>query len=401
MEHYSWNLQRVRLRLVHGDLFSVGSDAIVNSEQTDFQLAYNAKSISGQIRSREEQVVQTALDRQTGSRIQPKGTVLATEGGRISGLIYHLGFRDPHEWPDDAEEETEFINIIRNGIGSILRRTDKDEISSIAFPLIGCGVFGLNPELLAYEFVSEILQYVRTRKSKDNLEISLVVSKSDDLRPILQAALQAALDSAPTADASDYGLETGIHFLDRFAAEKLNSHHSEWCGWMLTRYFELLMRFMFAHMSKPLKVLPSHIIDPHYPISFAIIRVKALELTEMVPSEAGWASYFSDRIKEDLRRERSILESINRDKNDIAHGKEPRGADEIFEDIRTFIDVERWIRTVSELQTPSTSEIEPWVIENVTGEVGVLESWSESTYRYVGPITGETFEISRQPEGGA
>ena len=99
MENYSWNLKRVCFRLVHGDLFSVGSKAIVNSEQTDFQLAYNENTISGQIRSKEGLAVQAALDRQTDKRIQPKGTVLSTEGGHISDVIYHLGFRDPREWP--------------------------------------------------------------------------------------------------------------------------------------------------------------------------------------------------------------------------------------------------------------------------------------------------------------
>ena len=398
MENYSWNLKRVCFRLVHGDLFSVGSKAIVNSEQTDFQLAYNENTISGQIRSKEGLAVQAALDRQTDKRIQPKGTVLSTEGGHISDVIYHLGFRDPREWPDDPEEETEFINIIRNGIGSILRQVDKDKNSSIAFPLIGCGIFGLNPELLAYEFVSELLHFVSRRKSETHLEISLVVSESDDLRPIIQAAVQAAIDSSSSQDASHYCLETGVDYLDKFAGEKLNSSHSEWCGWMLARYFELLVRFMFAHMANAVnpKVLPARIIDPNYPLTFAIIRVQTEKLSEMIPAGMGWASYFSDLIGEDLRRPRRILESINRDKNDIAHGKATRSADEIFEDIRTFIDIESWHQKASELKAPPMSELTPWIFENTAiGEVGVLHSWSESNYSYVGTVNGETFHIKR------
>ena len=59
---YQGNLKKVTFVFAVGDLFEAEVDAIVNSEQTDFILAGNSESISGQIRLRYGQSIQQELD---------------------------------------------------------------------------------------------------------------------------------------------------------------------------------------------------------------------------------------------------------------------------------------------------------------------------------------------------
>ena len=75
-------LKRVEFTLAAGDIFDAGVDAIVSSEQTDFVLAANPESLSGQIWNRYGDAVQRELDAATQDQVLGPGTVIDTSGGQ-------------------------------------------------------------------------------------------------------------------------------------------------------------------------------------------------------------------------------------------------------------------------------------------------------------------------------
>ena len=85
----SWNISSVEVRLQAGDIFDFPTEAIVNSEQTDFILSDSPDTVSGQIWHRWGSQVQDELDRQNGRAIRDPGTILVTRVQGLPKVIYH------------------------------------------------------------------------------------------------------------------------------------------------------------------------------------------------------------------------------------------------------------------------------------------------------------------------
>ena len=68
-------LRHVEFSLAIEDIFDAKVDAIVNSEQTDFVLSGNPKSLSGQIWKRYGDAVQRELNAVTNGQVLDPGTV--------------------------------------------------------------------------------------------------------------------------------------------------------------------------------------------------------------------------------------------------------------------------------------------------------------------------------------
>jgi len=93
---WRWSLGRVGLEVRHGDLLAGEERAWVNSEQTDFILAADGRSLSSQLRALWPQM-QAELSAQSKGRVQPAGTILVTSGPQ-GRLVFHAGFHDPQAW---------------------------------------------------------------------------------------------------------------------------------------------------------------------------------------------------------------------------------------------------------------------------------------------------------------
>ena len=89
---YRSKLRHLVFTLAVGDIFDASVDAIVNSEQTDFVLSKNLKTLSGQIWSWYGDAVQSELDAVREGRVLGPGTVIATSGGSDFKRIFHAGF---------------------------------------------------------------------------------------------------------------------------------------------------------------------------------------------------------------------------------------------------------------------------------------------------------------------
>ena len=71
---YRGKLKHIDFTLATGNIFDASVDAIVSSEQTDFVLSKNAKSLSGQIWKRYGDTIQRELNAATGGQVLGPGT---------------------------------------------------------------------------------------------------------------------------------------------------------------------------------------------------------------------------------------------------------------------------------------------------------------------------------------
>jgi len=404
----SWQLGDLKFHLIEGDLFEVSVDAIVNSEQTDFKLSGNPHTISGQIRRLFGQDIQDDLDSLTGNKTLPPGTVLKTiSQGRYSA-VFHAGFHHPLVWLDKTEENshTEHVRIIRHCIREILEDLRGEEIASIAFPLIGCGTFELDPDLLAYEFATEVAQFALLERFSAPKEVHLVVRNPEIIDGVLRAVVQAFIDRIPQLPDSEL-LSLGVSYLDQFERDSIRSHEPKWLAWMLARYCELLTGYLFyqlATASAP-PVAPQNIMELDRPASFGLIRSEASRLAKsnsLMDCKKEWTRFFINMLRRDLEQERR-LERINRDRNDIAHGRNFRDPKEIYKDLVDFLSVDEWREMLRNVGSPGVGGLQPWVLEcppdtidtptEQRRELGVLERWGAKRWTYLVPHTGVTFKV--------
>ena len=90
--HQSWNIGAAELHVVHGDIFDLPVESIVNPENTRFDMTRSVTGIiSGQLSGRYAPAIQHELYRQTQNEALPVGTVLETSGFADYTRIYHIG----------------------------------------------------------------------------------------------------------------------------------------------------------------------------------------------------------------------------------------------------------------------------------------------------------------------
>lgn len=151
-------LKHVEFTIAFGDLFDANVDAIVSSEQTNFVLASNVDSISGQIRRRFGNSIQRELDAATKGQVLHAGTVIDTSGGKDFARIFHAGFHEPGDRPRGPgdSQDTDYFEAIGSCIRQVLELVRALRLSSVAFPLIGCGRFGLDVKMLILQFLDAV-----------------------------------------------------------------------------------------------------------------------------------------------------------------------------------------------------------------------------------------------------
>lgn len=395
--HCTWRLGRTVFHLVRGDLFAAPVEAIVNSEQTDFQLDSSGATISGQISRRFGDAVQPELDRQTGGRALPVGTVLVTGGGPYRA-IFHAGFHHPSVFlgmsPDD--NGTEHLRVIRGCVRQVLDRARELGLRSVAFPLIGTGIFGLSPALLGFEFFEELAHAALAPGEGERPEVWLVVYDEGHLPAVLQAGVQAWLGLLP-ARPGWQPFRLGVPYLDRFEEQVVRCGDPQWAAWLVVRYAELLagyLLFLLAGSVNPPR-LPSDILGEDRPVTFGVLRREGLRLAEDTPladHASPWVRLAATILREERTAQR--LERVNHDRNHIAHGRSFRPASEIVAELSAFVRLEEWRRLLHEHGIPPLTTLGPWVCPESDGSgTGVLESWSRKGWTYVVPDTGVRFTV--------
>lgn len=194
--NYSWKIANFEFHIVSDDIFSLGVEAIVNCEQTDFILARNQSSISGQILSRFGYAVQRELVSKTGRVTQELGKIITTNGGSGIKTIYHAGIHDPMIFldPDIDSDQTEHLKIIRTCYREILDDFFSNSLISIAFPLLGTGLFNLDRKLAANEFFDQLLSACNKYSQVTGKQVWLVDKDPRNAEIMLQTIVQMLID---------------------------------------------------------------------------------------------------------------------------------------------------------------------------------------------------------------
>lgn len=391
---YTWKIESVNFHVFKGSIFDCPVEAIVNSEQTDFRLARRGASISAQIFQRFGQDTQEQLDRQTDGTTLTAGTVLRTTTDTYR-QIYHAGFHEPQDWALGEGHYARHVDAIRVCIREILDDFLRGPLRSIAFPLIGCGNFGLDQRILAYEFALAVVQAVRStdpRHLSEEKSVWLALLDAEDrqrsFRELIQDIGQSFLDvhqgrplGAPLA--------VGVDYLDRFELIAMRAGFP-WNLWQMLRYSELVASFMFYHLAidrdhgrGPEQMFPQKFI------SFgAVVRAaKELAARPLVESESEWTTLFAALFGAEEQTWKRLVAS----RNDVAHGRHLATLEDVRKDIASCVRVERWQELVMHVE-PGLHRLEPWLICPKDGarvtEVAVIDTWANNKRVYLVPSTG-------------
>jgi O-acetyl-ADP-ribose deacetylase (regulator of RNase III) len=211
--------KHVKFTFAVGDLFEAKVDAIVSSEQTDFVLSGNPESISGQIWCRYGDLIQQELDQITKSQVLCAGTVIDTSGGKDFKRIFHAGFHKPDDWPGmaNSSQDADYFEAIGSCVGQVLESVRTLKLSSVAFPLIGCGIFGLDEKMLILQFLDAIESLDGRLQDGEELNVWLVILNPAQFRAAAGKFLELLLAARREMVAFDID-PTSVPILDRFAA---------------------------------------------------------------------------------------------------------------------------------------------------------------------------------------
>ncbi len=405
---FTWRIGSIALHVTDNDLFDLSVDAVVNSEQTDFVLSLDPKTISGQLYKRFGDSLQDELDRQTEGQRLPAGTVLKTPVAKSYRYIYHAGFHHPDEWIDDQDpesQEADSVRIIRRCVRSILSELTSGDVQSVAFPLIGTGVYNIDPSLLAYEFARELVDHAQHVGVQSRRDVWLSI-RSHNAAQLTEPLVQGLLDSL-------YGTPSlipnlGVGFLDRFNQQQLRAGDPSFRAWMLTRYAELLIEYFFfrlASVSEP-TVAVETALSPGKGISFGFLRLESQNLAIRLEQDdrvEGWPAYFVKQLRSDMQTGHR-LQRIIQDRNNLAHGKAARSPEAIEGDLLGLIDPNGWVITMEQFGIPAEDGLSPWIQpvpneekpEGGEKQFGLLDRWTHNYFEYLVPDTGEMFRLSRR-----
>jgi O-acetyl-ADP-ribose deacetylase (regulator of RNase III) len=333
------DLGHVKFSLAAGDIFDAKVDAIVSSEQTDFVLSGNPESLSGQIWKRYGAVVQRELDAATKGEVLDPGMVIDTSGGQDFKRIFHAGFHDPNDWPEmpgghlgtnwlvDTDRdfrETGYFAAIGSCITQILNTAVAQKIRSIVFPLIGCGVFGLDEKMLILQFLNAIEQFNdELIDCEQQLDVWLVIRDRTQFESVTGTFLDLLIHARKRLVLVCLK-RSGVPILDRFAARLAERTNEEWAKWQLCRYAEIAVEFMcygICRATCPAIALESLFEEGRAP-TFGVVREVATRLaaSSLIDPKA-WGARFFASVFQDVISTRA-LEAINAQRNDLAHGRQ-------------------------------------------------------------------------------
>jgi O-acetyl-ADP-ribose deacetylase (regulator of RNase III) len=394
-------LKRVELTFAVGDLFDAQVDAIVSSEQTDFVLSGNPESISGQIWRRYGEAIQQELDGATKGQVLRGGTVLETSGGNVFVRIFHAGFHEPDDWPGvpGGSQEADYFEAIGSCIRQVLESARAQRLSSVAFPLIGCGLFGLDEKMLILQFLDAVETLDERLKDGERLNVWLVIRDRDQFDSVIGVLFALLLRQRSETIAIQLE-RSGVPMLDRFAARLAQRSNEDWAKWQLCRFTEIALEIMCYGLCRATNPPPSpeSLFEEGEVATFGVVREHAMRFaaTPVMNMDAWGAKFFANVLKNDAAAR--ALEAVNTQRNNLAHGRKSLALAEIRELIVQGLQLDAW---------PNISQIDgelrladwiPWVAASsaVTRQTGLFERWQKNAIRYLVPETGEVFKVPRK-----
>ena len=398
---YQGNVGRVGFTLAQGDLFESKVEAIVNSEQTDFVLASNQHSISGQINERFGQTVQPELDLATNFEVFRAGTIVPTSGGGGFKKIYHAGVHEPGDWPGKAGCSTyaQILETIGSCLDQVLQKAASDGIKSVAFPLLGCGVLGLDERMLVLQFLHALEQFDRRWLGEIDIHIWLVIMDQRQMATVLSQLIGLLIEHREQTVPISVP-QTGVPILDRFASNFGQRSDANWAKWQLCRFTEIALEIMCYGLGRATTpaLTPESLFEEGMPATFGVVLEQALKFSTRSSDNlrSGWGANFFAHV---LRTDASIraLETLNSQRNNLAHGRTSMPVDEIKEMMLQSLQLKDWEQIPQTDGELRLADWIPWVVasSSVTGKIGLFERWQKNAIRYLVPETGEVFKVPR------
>jgi O-acetyl-ADP-ribose deacetylase (regulator of RNase III) len=394
-------LKHVEFTFAVGDLFGAEVDAIVSSEQTDFILATNPDSISGQISRRYGEAIQGELDAATKGQVLRAGTVLDTSGGAAFVRIFHAGFHEPEDWPGvpGGSSDADYFVAIGSCIRQVLDSAKAHGLSSVAFPLIGCGLFGLDEKMLIQQFLDVVETFDERLEDGQALNIWLVIRDRDQFESVVGVLLALLLRHRSETIAIQVE-QTGVPVLDRFATRLARRSNEDWAKWQLCRFTEIALEIMCYGLCRAMNPPPSpqKLFEEGMAATFGIVREHALKFAIAFSQGANaWgAEFFATVLKNDTSPR--ALEAVNSERNNLAHGRKSRSVEEIKNMVLQSLQLDDWIRISQTNGEFRVADWTPWVVASsaTTGQTGLFERWQKNAIRYLIPETGELFKVLRK-----
>jgi Macro domain len=408
-------LKRVEFTFAAGDLFDAKVDAIVSSEQTDFILSKNPESLSGQIWSRYGATVQHELDAATKGQVLRAGTILDTSGEQDFVRIFHAGFHDPDDWlstpvaPGDADSlfsasrAADHFEAIGSCIAQVLDAAIAQKLSSVAFPLIGCGLFGLDEKMLVLQFLDALEVFDDRLVEGESLHVWLVIRDRAQFESAAGVFLDLLLQERSKM-AMVRVKPSGVPMLDRFAARLSQRTNEDWAKWQLCRYAEIAVELICYGLSRATRpaTTPESLFEESRAPTFGVFREVAQRLaaSEMLDDNAwGVACFVGVMHDEAVAR---ALEIIIAQRNDLAHGRRSLPLVEIKKHVMKGLQLESWGRIPETDGEFQVVDWQPWArpSSTTTGQIGLFERWQKNALRYLVPETGEIFKVPRSSAVG-
>jgi O-acetyl-ADP-ribose deacetylase (regulator of RNase III) len=389
-------LKHVDLTFAVGDLFDAEVAAIVNSEQTDFLLSSDLRTISGQILRRYGRLVQRELNEATRGRKLRAGSVVATSGGKDFTRIFHAGFHEPEDWPGmpGGSHEADYLAAIGSCIRQILDSVRRQRLRSVAFPLIGGGRFGLNNKMLVLQFLDAVESIDNLINEHERLSIWLVIRGHAQFESVTAALFELLMRARRDAIVLKID-RTNVPIIDRFSEQLAKPSNEEWVKWQLYRLTEIALEIMCAALAQariPAQS-PEMLFSKGWAPGFKQFRQHALKLATLPIDLDFWgAKCFRDVLRNAATT--TALETINGQRNNFAHGRMSLPLAEVKKLVVQGLQLDTWkmiFETDGELRL---SDWRPWIATSseVDERLGLFERWQGNCVRYLVPETGQVFE---------
>jgi O-acetyl-ADP-ribose deacetylase (regulator of RNase III) len=392
-------LRHLELTFAIGDLFDAKVDAIVNSEQSDFVLSGNPDSISGQLWHRYGDTIQRELDDATNGQILGKGTVVETSGGGDFVRIFHAGFHEPDDWPGlGRSQEADYLESVGSCIRQILESARTQRLASLAFPLIGCGLFGLDEKMLILQFLDAVEILDERLKDGERLSVWLIIRDRHQFDSV--AGVLFGLLLRHRAETVAIQLDrTGVEILDRFAARLARRFNEDWAKWQLCRLTEIAIEIMCYALCRATDPSPSpeSLFREGMVASFGMVREHAMKFATIpIVNRKVWGTKFFREMLTDSAI-LTALEEVNVERNNLAHGRKSIAVAEVRKLVMRYLRLSEWSKISQTDGELRLEEWEPFVARSAeTAQAGLLERWQKNAIRYLVPESGEVFKVNRK-----
>jgi O-acetyl-ADP-ribose deacetylase (regulator of RNase III) len=329
-----------------------------------------------------------------------QGTVIETSGGKDFVRIFHAGFHEPTDWRGvgNDSQDTDYFEAIGTCIRQVLESVKAQRLSSVAFPLIGCGRFGLDEKMLILQFLDAMEALNDRFEENESVDVWLVIRE----RAQFVSAVAVFLELLLRARSEMIMLEiqgTGFPILDRFAARLGQRSNVDWTKWQLCRFTEIALEIMCYGLSRGIlpSPTPESLFEEGKSPTFGGVRELAMKFAFALPTETNvWgAKFFSSVLKN--KTVAAGLEAINAQRNNLAHGRTSMSLDEIKKMVAQSLQLVAWA-TISDADGElRLADWIPWVVTSATQneQTGIFERWQKSAIRYLVPETGEIFKEPR------